>query len=240
MKGLKAIFFDAGHTLLRAHPSVAEIYARVTRDLGVDVSPRIFEREFMPLFMEYVKEYVADPRHVLSSDEQDVLFWRGVLRKLYERLSEVQGLEFERWFQSLYSTFGGPEVWRLYEDVPSVLEELRRRRYRLGIVSNWDTRLRGIAAGLGLESWVDVIVISSVVGVRKPDPRIFQRALEAVGVAPREALHVGDLPEEDIEGARGAGLHAAWINRENRIALSVLPEGVLVLNGLSDLLTHLE
>jgi putative hydrolase of the HAD superfamily len=83
---------------------------------------------------------------------------------------------------------------------------------------------------------VDFVVISAEVGVRKPDPRIFEEALRRAGVAAGEAVHVGDLPEEDIEGARRAGLGAFLIDREKRITSRDCPEGVPVLGTLGDLL----
>jgi len=107
-----------------------------------------------------------------------------------------------------------PRQLQLYPEVPAVLERLTGR-YRLGLVSNGleeEQRLK--IAPLGLDRYLDTIAISGELGLRKPDPRIFQHALTALGVAATEAIHVGDDFRADIEGALGAGLAAGiWVNR---------------------------
>jgi len=105
----------------------------------------------------------------------------------------------------------------------------------VGVVSNWDTRLRKISDALGLTALVDFLVISAEAGVRKPDARIFQQALERAGVRPEEAIHVGDHPEEDGEGARRAGLRPVMIDRAKRVTAKEFPAGMPVVTSLTDL-----
>ncbi len=76
---------------------------------------------------------------------------------------------------------------------------------RLAVVSNWDCSLEGVLTGLGVADRFDVVSASAVVGAAKPDPAIFAHALGALGVAPANALHCGDLPEKDCVGARAPG-----------------------------------
>jgi len=109
----------------------------------------------------------------------------------------------------------------------------------VGIISSWDTRLKKISDGLGLTRLVDFLVISAEAGIRKPDPRIFHLALEKAGVGPHEALHVGDLPEEDAEGARRAGVRPVLIDRRQRITPNSFPAGVRVVASLPEVLTLL-
>jgi len=68
----------------------------------------------------------------------------------------------------------------------------------------------------GLAEFFEVACFSSHVGFRKPDPRIFRSALDALGVPANRAVFVGDEPEADIAGARAAGLRAVWIDRADR------------------------
>ena len=75
--------------------------------------------------------------------------------------------------------------------------------------------------------------------MRKPDPRIFHLALEKAGVRPEEAMHVGDLPEEDAEGARRAGVRPILIDRRKRITPDSFPADVRVVASLPELLTLL-
>jgi putative hydrolase of the HAD superfamily len=193
----RAVFFDAGHTLLFAHPEAAG--------------------------------------EGTSSDAQDYAMWREITRRIHARIPALAAVDFAPWFEALYVRFGDPEVWRFYDDVEPVLKELRGRGLRLGVVSNWDTRLKRIGSGLGLDRLVDFMVISAEVGVRKPDPRIFREALRRAGVRPEEALHVGDLPDEDVEGARRAGVRAVLIDRQKRITAREGVAGVPVVQSLSEL-----
>ena len=93
-----------------------------------------------------------------------------------------------------------------------MLSELRPR-FRLGLISNFDGRLRPILAHLGLAGAFDPLVISSEVGADKPDPWIFQQALALAGTTAAEALHVGDEPRGDWQGAAEAGLQVFQLHR---------------------------
>jgi putative hydrolase of the HAD superfamily len=91
------------------------------------------------------------------------------------------------------------------------LQKLRDAGLRLGVVSNSDGRVEEALEAAGLRHYFDVVIDSALVGVEKPDPRIFHAALEALGVAPDEALYVGDLYEVDVVGAEAAGMQAVLL-----------------------------
>lgn len=101
-----------------------------------------------------------------------------------------------------------------YPDVAPALAELRALGMRLVCLSNWDYSLPDVLAHVGLAEALDGVVTSAAVGARKPDPRLFEAALEVAGCAADEALHVGDTPTEDVEGARAAGIRALLIDRD--------------------------
>lgn len=232
MSRTRAVFFDAGHTLLYAHPDLGSIYAETTASFGLRFPPEAFVTAFKPAFAEGVRRQAADGR---ASDAQDLGMWRGITAAIHRSVPGLSALPFDPWFEALWSAFGDAANWRLYDDVESSLRSFRERGLALGVVSNWDSRLRGIAEGLGLCGLVDFLVISSEAGVRKPDPGIFRLALEKSGVRPEEAIHVGDLAEEDVEGARRAGIRGVLIERSRRM---VEPSGaaprVSTLEGLAE------
>lgn len=228
----RAVFFDAGHTLLFAHPDLGTVYSETTARFGVRLPAAAFVEAFIPVFKEATKRYAGQGE---TSDAHDYAMWQDITRRIHAALPGLARVEFDAWFEALYRRFGDPEVWREYDDVRPVLEDLRKRGLRLGIVSNWDSRLRRICEGLGLDRCVDFIVISAEAGVRKPDPRIFEKALSAAGVRAGEAIHVGDLLEEDVEGARRAGLRAVLIERQKRITPRAAVEGLTVLQSLREL-----
>jgi HAD superfamily hydrolase (TIGR01549 family) len=104
--------------------------------------------------------------------------------------------------------------FRAYRDAAPALAELRVLGVRLVCVSNWDYSLPDVLARVGLADELDGVVTSAAVGARKPDPRLFEAALEVAGCAADEALHVGDTPTEDVEGAKAAGIRAVLIDRD--------------------------
>lgn len=90
-----------------------------------------------------------------------------------------------------------------------------KERYRLGLICNTGripgTMLKIVLQRLGILEYFDVLTFSDAVGVRKPDPRIYQVTLEQLGVSPDRALHVGDNPTTDIVGAQGVGMWAVLL-----------------------------
>lgn len=92
----------------------------------------------------------------------------------------------------------------------SVLEGLAER-YRLGIVSNFYGNLARVCADTGIARYFDVLVDSACVGHRKPEPAIFHRALDALGVRPDSTVFVGDSLERDMAGARRVLIRHVWL-----------------------------
>ena len=104
----------------------------------------------------------------------------------------------------------------------AALERLRTAGLRLGVVSNSDGRVEAALAAAGLRDCFEVVIDSALFGSEKPDPAIFRAALETLGVAPDEALYVGDLYEVDVVGARAAGIEGILLLPETAAA----PAGV--------------
>lgn len=118
----------------------------------------------------------------------------------------------------------------------SVLAELRARSYRLGIVANFSGNLGDVCQEFGLMDFLDVIVDSTVEGVAKPDPRIFQRALDRLGLPPSACWFVGDSLEKDIVPAHRLGLRTVWIVPAEK-GPAAHPAADVVIHRLPDVLT---
>jgi HAD superfamily hydrolase (TIGR01549 family) len=117
------------------------------------------------------------------------------------------------------------------------------RHYRLGLLSNFDDAATGheIIADTGLAKLFEAIIVSADIGMRKPNPLVFERMLGMLGLGDAgDVLFVGDMPELDVAGPKRVGMRAAWINRHGR----ALPEGIplpdLVINDLAELPDVLE
>jgi putative hydrolase of the HAD superfamily len=117
-----------------------------------------------------------------------------------------------------------------YPDVRPALQALRDSGRTLVIASNWDCSLPDWLGPPGLLELVDGVVTSADVGAAKPDPAVFRRALELAGAGPEKAVHVGDSLDNDVEGARAAGLRAILLARDGPV-----PDGVETVRSLREL-----
>ena len=116
-----------------------------------------------------------------------------------------------------------------------VLNELRRRGLRLGLVTNgWSQKQRQCMSGLGLADAFDTVVINKEAGCSKPEPRIYTRALEQLGVQASETLFVGDSPTNDVWGPQQVGMEAALFPGGHALPEHIRPE--YLLNDLRDVL----
>ena len=98
-----------------------------------------------------------------------------------------------------------------FSDADIVLQQLRRRGYQLGIITNGSSESqRAKLNGANLISHFDVILISEEEKVKKPDPEIFLLAAAKLNVNPQECIFVGDNPEVDIIGALQVGMQTVW------------------------------
>ncbi len=209
MSRIRAVFFDVGGTLAYPHPSFHAVIARVLGEHGVRVTPeQVLAVE--PQVWEAVEAYQRAGGSFTRSDAESRRFWYWV----YETFLRLLGVPDARELpQRLYSEFVKYETYRLYPDALPTLRLLKERGVRLGVISNWEEWLEQLLLHLEIHTYFAATTISGIAGVEKPDPRIFARALESLGVAPEEAAHVGDSLRQDVEGARAAGLLPVLIDR---------------------------
>jgi putative hydrolase of the HAD superfamily len=121
----------------------------------------------------------------------------------------------QAYFDEVFEVFRDADAYELFPETRTVLEQLRLQGYRLGILSNFDSRLHDVLGGLGIGSFFDTVVLSWDAGFAKPDARIFQHALRTNGIPAVFALHVGDSLSEDFEGAAAAGMRGLLLDRKN-------------------------
>ncbi|HVM96941.1 MAG TPA: HAD family hydrolase [Candidatus Acidoferrales bacterium] len=118
-----------------------------------------------------------------------------------------------RVIEDLHAENARSSLWRvMHADTPRVLGELGRRGFKLGVVSNADGRVAGSLAASGIAEHFICIIDSHVVGVEKPQARIFEIALDACGTSAAESIYIGDIYEIDVCGARAAGLNPVLLD----------------------------
>lgn len=227
---IRAVFLDAGNTLVYPEPPVGEVYARALRRAGVDASGPEVQRTF-----EEALRRLRGPAGTVDyglTEEETLDWWRRVVRESIRPFGVPEA--FEGVFRSLWSYFGRPEAWRVYDDVFPLLDALDATGVPAGLISNWDVRLDPILDGIGLRQRLRWVAISGRLGVEKPAPEIFHRALQCCGLPAAAVMHVGDSWPDDVQGALGVGMRAAWLRRDGDGQAPV--QGVPVLRSLSEVL----
>ena len=201
LRGIQAVCFDVGGTLIDVWPSVGHVYASVAAEMGLPTCDPV------QLSARFGEAWCAKKRFNYTRRD-----WAGLVVCTFGGSPEEFGLD-SPFFERLYERFIQSGSWKVHDDVLPTLEFLSSRGLRLAVISNWDDRLRPLLRNLNLDAFFDRIEVSGETGFHKPSPLIFQRALSALGVDPGSALHVGDSWAEDVEGARAAGLHALLLKR---------------------------
>jgi putative hydrolase of the HAD superfamily len=211
---VRAVFVDAVGTLLHTREPIGVTYARAARAHGHEAHPVEVEARF--------RAALRAPRAVRQEGDGRA-YWSEIVR-------ESVGVDDPALFEHLYAWYASPRAWWLDRDALLALARVGRMGMQLGIVSNFDTRLRTLYHRFALERMFSVLVCSAEVEVEKPDPWIFRIACRCAGVLPSEAVHVGDDATRDVEGARAAGLAA--IHSEDEDTWRTLPERVARLNWM--------
>jgi len=208
---IKTIFFDAAGTLFHLPKGVGWHYRDVAQRFGCTPEENALSQAFRTVW----KQMPIRPASRFPRPDDDKGWWLSLVEQVLDqcRVSTEQLPRLD-YFEQLYAEFTRPGIWELFPETLEVLSILRTR-YRLGVISNFDGRLRPILTNLGLAGWFDPIIISSEVGADKPDPWIFQQALKLAGAKASESIHVGDDPRADWQGAESAGLQVFRLHRPN-------------------------
>ncbi|PSL40254.1 putative hydrolase of the HAD superfamily [Planomicrobium soli] len=190
---IKAVFFDLDGTLLDRDTSLLSFlntqYERLGQWLG-----HIPKDRYIARFIELDKRgYV----------------WKD---KVYDQLIvefEICGIGQEALLQDYLMEFKHHCV--PFSGLLATLNELKKRSIRMGIVTNGKGQFQmdNIKA-LDIEPYFDAILVSEWEGMRKPDARLFLRALECLQAAPEESVFIGDHPENDVRAARHVGMKGIW------------------------------
>jgi putative hydrolase of the HAD superfamily len=193
----KAIFFDAGGTLI--HLDASYICHCVEAEFGAQLAPERFRRAQF-LAMSRVAQLVAEGAGSTEKLKRD--FYSTLLPEV-----GVPKADLAAAVECVLELAQAEMLWRATDDTSAAaLATLKARGLVLGVISNSDGRIESAFQQAGLASYFDFFIDSFHVGLEKPDPRIFQLAVERAGVTPDEAAHVGDLYWVDVIGARNAGL----------------------------------
>jgi len=209
----KVIFLDAVGTLFGVRDSVGAAYALIAKDFGVSLEAEPINETFYQAFSA-ATPLVFPPQEPAQIKQLEFQWWRSVAVETFAKAGAIaQFSDFDRFFTSLYSYFATAEPWIVYPDVVPALNYWRSQEIKLGILSNFDSRIYEVLTALELSHFFGSVTISSEAGAAKPDSRIFTTALNKYNCQPPEAWHIGDSFQQDYQGAKQAGLRAIWIKR---------------------------
>ncbi|TQE05020.1 hypothetical protein C1H46_009386, partial [Malus baccata] len=174
------------------------IYRKIGEKYGVEYS----ETEILNRYRRAYEQPWGRSRLRYVNDGRP--FWQYIV-------SSSTGCSDSQYFEELYNYYTTDKAWHLCDpDAEKVFEALRKAGVKVAVVSNFDTRLRPLLHALHCEHWFDAVAVSAEVEAEKPNPTIFLKACELLGVKPEDAVHVGDDRRNDIWGARDAGCDA-WL-----------------------------
>lgn len=226
----KIVFFDLGKTLLYFHGDSQVVFQMGKQKLFLTLKkklPGLDESRFIEEFDRSIQEYYL---------ERDEGYVEYTTYKILKRCLEDFGYKdvppklLYKALEGLYSF--SERYWHPADDTIPTLKTLKNQDYKIGLISNaGDAKnVHRLIDRNHLRRYMDFILISAEIGVRKPAPLIFKMALDNLGASPPDAVMVGDTLRADILGAKQVGIAAVWITRQadtphnNEDRLTILPD----------------
>jgi len=209
---IKATLFDFYNTLASYYPPREDVYLNASHELGIEVDAKALFSSLAVADIFYRNENSRSPIDKRSMEEQMKFYVEYITRIVGGaggQISREQALKILTRIRECKWEF------KVYSDVLPTLEKLKKSNLILGLISNVAQDMESTYAKLGLQPYLDFKVTSAEVGYDKPRPEIFLAALKKAAVKPEEALYVGDQYQIDIVGARGVGIKAVLIDRND-------------------------
>jgi putative hydrolase of the HAD superfamily len=219
-----AVTFDAAGTLFQLRAPVGEIYLERARLYGLETSDPDLTRKLTESFRRALGAakplaFPDQPSGRIPALERQ--WWKSVVSATFSALERPRC--FDAFFDDVYEFFRTADGWQLDSDARPVLEALKGRGVKIGLVTNYDSRVLDVLESLGIRNLFDTLTISTLAGAAKPDRLIFLNACAALSCPPAETVHVGDDYEEDLQGASQAGLCAYLYDPQGRYREQNLP-----------------
>lgn len=202
----QAVFFDFGDTLVETEPQYLERMRMAIENLGVTLTLRQLEEAYV--LADYKSAETTLNENPFDHQRHSEIFIRTMADKL-----EIHNM-VEVIVPNLDEEIAKFKLKRkLMDGAKAVLDTVKQKGFKAGIISNNDGRTREKCDDVGITSYFDVILDSTQEGVSKPNPEFFRIAMERMGIDdPSKVLHVGDLPGSDAMGADKLGIQTIWLN----------------------------
>lgn len=214
------VLLDAGFTLLHARRPMVQSVAEALAGFGHTPSETELRQAYATAERWFWQHYHQPGNTTWTHDETIRATWTAYHSVM---LTDLGLAAQPALIESMFSAHFHAHNWQLYPDVLAALDELAALPIQLGIVSDWSSHLPKIIDALGIGEYFAFLLASGAVGLAKPDPRFYQRALELGGVPASAALMVGDSYHGDVGGARAAGIDALLLDRNASSAHTDVP-----------------
>lgn len=229
---IKAVCFDFFNTLAYFYPPREECYARFASEVGIRVTPEAIGQALPEADRYWRNENYKSPIKERPEKEKYATYIEYAM--LILRLAEPRPTP-EQALQILSKAFDVGFKFVAFEDALPALRAVKQRNLTAGLISNVGQEIDSSCDEMGFTPYLDFKVTSFEVGIDKPHPMIFQKALEKAGVQAPEALFVGDQYDQDVVGARRVGINPVLLVRGNGTAQFDCP----VINSLTELEAYL-
>lgn len=207
------IVFDAGGTLLHMdYDALARVYVHVAATRGITVAIPHARAVLQALENEMPQR--QRQRTVSLETDKGARFWDEFFSDGFRRLGVLDDVTRE--VTDIRTRFQRGEFETLYDDALPTLKALRAQGKQLGILSNFSPNLEDVLRALGIHAYFAFFIVSGIVGVEKPDARIFDQMVRAARVPRAHIVYVGDSVFHDVEGARAVGVAAILVDRYNQ------------------------
>ncbi len=237
-QSIRAIFFDVGYTLLAPHPSVIDIVVATCAVHGITVDAECLTQS-LPHAERYLRRHVKNQPWTWSDEAEITSLWRRYFAELLRPcLPDVPVATLESYALEMQRVYDSATSYKVYPDVVPVLQTLRERPYKLGVISDWGMSLWLILRHHDLVSYFDFAVISAAVRLAKPDPQLFATALQRADEVADYTIHIGDAYPLDVLGARATGITPVLLDRRGDLDPAQLD--CIVIHDLYELLDLLE
>ena len=211
-EAIQAILFDMGGTLRRSvKPSPAEKAAALRRIIDL-LGTEMESSELYAQLHDRSRRYGAWARSTLNELNEQDLWVKWMLPDWPAEIIRPIAVQLNEAFRDSNSKR------IIYDETPDVIISLYRRGYRLGLVSNTTSSVEipEVLHKLKLRGYFDVVLLSALEGIRKPDDQILRSAAGIMGLPPSACAYIGDQPSRDVAAAQSAGFSAAVILRDPR------------------------
>ena len=223
------IWFDIGYTLLRMKREIT--YRQALKTYGVEVSVETLEREFHWVDKVFMREY---PGVFLKGRGVYMPWYLGILN--YHLGIALDVAEIDKCWEKIQ--LETEDYWIPFDNVHEVLTELKESALHMGVISNWDQTARGLLEHHDLIKYFEHCIISSEVGIDKPDPAIFTLAMQKADAHPQECIYVGDNYYDDALGSRKIGMQTLILNRFGTLGVEEIDDALFIQN-LAQIRNHL-